>query len=150
MLNVKQALWASRFRGFNPVVGTENQAELPAGEIGIIEVKGDNVTSGYWRNPEKTAESFTPDGYFITGDMGMIDDSGYITIVGRDKDLIISGGFNIYPKEVEDAINDIDGINESAVIGVAHPDFGEAVVAVIVLENHRRPSARRQGDHGHP
>ena len=96
------------------VVGTENQAELPAGEIGIIEVKGDNVTSGYWRNPEKTAESFTPDGYFITGDMGMIDDSGYITIVGRDKDLIISGGFNIYPKEVEDAINDIDGINESS------------------------------------
>ena len=117
------------------VMGSENQTELPAGEIGIIEVKGDNVTSGYWRNPEKTAESFTPDGYFITGDMGKIDDSGYITIVGRDKDLIISGGLNIYPKEVEDAINDIDGINESAVIGVAHPDFGEAVVAIIILEN---------------
>lgn len=105
------------------------------GEIGIIEVKGDNVFSGYWQMPEKTAESFRKDGYFITGDMAMEDAEGYITIVGRDKDLIISGGLNIYPKEVEEAINDLPGVVESAVIGVPHPDFGEGVVAIVVRES---------------
>jgi malonyl-CoA/methylmalonyl-CoA synthetase len=104
------------------------------GGIGIIEVKGDNVFSGYWQMPEKTKESFREDGYFITGDMAMEDKEGYITIVGRDKDLIISGGLNVYPKEVEDAINALPGVVESAVIGVPHPDFGEGVVAVVVQE----------------
>ena len=105
------------------------------GEIGIIELKGDNVFKGYWQMPEKTAESFTDDGFFITGDMARIDENGYIVIVGRDKDLIISGGLNIYPKEIESEIDTHDGVMESAVIGVPHPDFGEAVVAIIVANN---------------
>ncbi|MEC8744020.1 MAG: malonyl-CoA synthase [Pseudomonadota bacterium] len=106
--------------------------ELADGEIGIIELKGDNVFTGYWQMPEKTAESFRDDGYFITGDMARIDENGYVVIVGRDKDLIISGGLNIYPKEIESLIDTIDGVVESAVIGAPHPDFGEGVVAVIV------------------
>ena len=101
-------------------------------EIGGIEVKGPNVFTGYWRLPEKTKSEFRDDGFFITGDLGTMSEDGYLSIVGRDKDLIISGGFNVYPKEIEDALNDQDGIAESAVIGVPHPDFGEAVVAVIV------------------
>ena len=117
------------------VVDAETLTPHSNNTIGIIEVKGPNVTSGYWQNAEKTEESFREDGYFITGDMGLIDDDGYVTIVGRDKDLIISGGLNIYPKEIEDMINAIGGVNESAVIGVAHPDFGEAVVAIIVRED---------------
>ena len=108
---------------------------LPDGEIGIIELKGDNVFTGYWQMPEKTAESFRDDGFFITGDMARIDENGYVVIVGRDKDLIISGGLNVYPKEIESLIDEIDGVTESAVIGVPHPDFGEAVVAVIVAED---------------
>jgi malonyl-CoA/methylmalonyl-CoA synthetase len=104
------------------------------GEIGTIEVKGPNVFKGYWRLPEKTAAEFRPDGFFITGDLGTISEDGYLSIVGRGKDLIISGGFNVYPKEVEDVLNDLPGIAESAVIGVPHPDFGEAVVAVVVPE----------------
>lgn len=107
-------------------------AALPAGEIGIIELRGDNVFLGYWDMPEKTSESFRDDGFFITGDMAQQDENGYVTIVGRDKDLIISGGLNVYPKEVESLIDDFDGVLESAVIGVPHSDFGEAVVAVIV------------------
>lgn len=106
-------------------------AALPQGETGMIEVKGPNVFKGYWRNPEKTAEEFRGDGHFITGDLGVIDTDGYVSIVGRGKDLIISGGFNVYPKEVESEIDSIAGIAESAVIGVPHPDFGEAVVAVV-------------------
>jgi len=98
----------------------------------MIEVKGPNVFKGYWRNPEKTKEDFRADGFFITGDLGVIDADGYVTIVGRAKDLIISGGFNVYPKEVEEAIDELPGVNESAVIGVPHPDFGEGVVAVVV------------------
>lgn len=105
------------------------------GEIGIIEQRGDNVFLGYWGMPDKTQESFTDDGFFITGDLGREDDNGYISIVGRDKDLIISGGLNIYPKEIENLIDDLDYVVESAVIGVPHPDFGEAVVAIIVLNN---------------
>ena len=105
---------------------------VAAGEIGVIEQRGDNVFLGYWEMPEKTAESFRDDGFFITGDMAQQDKNGYITIVGRDKDLIISGGLNVYPKEVEGLIDEIDGVLESAVIGVPHRDFGEAVVAVVV------------------
>jgi malonyl-CoA/methylmalonyl-CoA synthetase len=103
-------------------------------EIGGIEVRGPNVFKGYWRMPEKTAEEFTADGYFKTGDVGRLDANGYLWIVGRSKDLIISGGYNVYPKEVEAVIDDLDGVLESAVIGVPHPDFGEAVVAVVVPE----------------
>jgi malonyl-CoA/methylmalonyl-CoA synthetase len=105
---------------------------LPSGEIGNIEVKGPNVFKGYWRMPEKTAEDFTTDLWFKTGDVGKIGGDGYVSIVGRSKDLIISGGYNVYPAEVEECINQMPGVAESAVIGVPHPDFGEAVVAVVV------------------
>ncbi|MEM0943978.1 MAG: AMP-binding protein, partial [Pseudomonadota bacterium] len=108
--------------------------ELPPGETGMIEVRGPNVFKGYWRMPEKTSEELRPDGFFITGDLGRIDGDGYLHIVGRGKDLIISGGFNVYPKEVETAIDALPGVVESAVIGVPHPDFGEGVVAVVVGE----------------
>ena len=107
-------------------------AELPQGEIGMIEVKGPNVFSGYWRMPEKTKAEFREDGFFITGDLGVIDAKGYVNIVGRGKDLVISGGFNVYPKEVESEIDALPGVIESAVIGIAHPDFGEGVTAVAV------------------
>jgi malonyl-CoA/methylmalonyl-CoA synthetase len=106
--------------------------ELPQGEIGMIELKGPNVCSGYWRNPEKTAESFRSDGFFITGDLGRIDELGYVSIVGRGKDLVITGGLNVYPKEVEGVIDALQGVVESAVIGLPHADFGEAVTAVVV------------------
>jgi malonyl-CoA/methylmalonyl-CoA synthetase len=102
------------------------------GETGVIEVKGPNVFSGYWRMPEKTAEEFRPDGFFITGDLARVDADGYVTIVGRAKDLVISGGYNVYPKEVEAEIDALEGVVESAVIGLPHPDFGEGVVAVVV------------------
>ena len=105
---------------------------LPAGEIGGIQVKGPNVFKGYWRMPEKTAEEFTSDGYFKTGDVGKVDERGYVTIVGRSKDLIISGGYNVYPAEIEGYINEMQGVAESAVVGVPHPDFGEVGVAVVV------------------
>ena len=105
---------------------------LAQGEIGVIEVRGPNVFKGYWRMPEKTAEELRDDGFFITGDLGQIDSDGYVHIVGRGKDLIITGGFNVYPKEVETVIDAIDGVLESAVIGLPHPDFGEGVVAVVV------------------
>jgi malonyl-CoA/methylmalonyl-CoA synthetase len=107
---------------------------LPDGEAGMIEVKGPNVFAGYWRMPEKTAAEFRTDGFFITGDLGKIDERGYVHIVGRGKDLVISGGYNIYPKEVETEIDGMPGVVESAVIGVPHPDFGEGVTAVVVRE----------------
>ena len=107
-------------------------ATLPDGEIGSIEVRGPNVFKGYWQMPEKTAAELREDGFFITGDLGRRDADGYVTIVGRDKDLIISGGYNIYPKEVELLLDDQPGVLESAVFGVPHPDFGESVVAVLV------------------
>lgn len=113
-------------------------AELPEGEVGVIEIRGPNVCKGYWRNPEKTAEAFRGDGYFISGDLGLIDDKGYVRIVGRDKDLIITGGLNVYPAEVEAAIEALPGVAECAVIGVPHPDFGEAVVAVVIARAGRR------------
>ena len=105
-----------------------------AGEIGAIEVRGPNVFAGYWRLPEKTREEFTADGWFRTGDVGKIDERGYVSIVGRSKDLIISGGYNVYPAEIESYLNDMPGVAESAVVGVPHPDFGEAVVAVVVAK----------------
>ncbi len=104
---------------------------LPQGEIGMVEVKGPNVFAGYWRNPEKTAAEFREDGYFITGDMGLIDSQGYVQLVGRGKDLIISGGLNVYPAEVEAVLDDRADVAEAAVIGLPHPDLGEAVVAVV-------------------
>jgi len=109
-------------------------APLAEGEIGNIQVRGPNVFKGYWRMPEKTAEEFTPDGWFKTGDVGKTDERGYVSIVGRSKDLIISGGYNVYPAEVEAAINDLPGVAESAVVGVPHPDFGEVGVAVVVAQ----------------
>jgi len=107
---------------------------LPAGEIGGIQVKGPNVFKGYWRMPEKTKEEFTADAYFKTGDVGKIDERGYIVIVGRSKDLIISGGYNVYPAEIEGYINDMPGVAESALVGVPHPDFGEVGVAVVIAK----------------
>jgi malonyl-CoA/methylmalonyl-CoA synthetase len=122
-----------------PLPGTElriadgDGKPLTQGEIGMIEVRGPNVFAGYWRMPEKTAAEFRADGYFITGDLGMIDGDGYVHIVGRAKDLIISGGFNVYPKEIESLIDELPGVTESAVIGLPHRDFGEGVTAVVVL-----------------
>ena len=113
--------------------------DLPVGEIGGIEVKGPNVFKGYWRMPEKTAEEFTSDGFFKTGDVGLVDARGYVTIVGRSKDLIISGGYNVYPAEIEGYINDLDGVAESALVGVPHPDFGEVGVAVVVAKKGAHP-----------
>jgi malonyl-CoA/methylmalonyl-CoA synthetase len=107
---------------------------LPANEVGMIEVKGPNVFKGYWRMPDKTRAEFRDDGYFITGDVGVIDDRGYVSIVGRNKDLVITGGYNVYPKEIETEIDRMEGVDESAVIGVPHGDFGEAVTAVVVLQ----------------
>jgi len=110
-------------------------SELKQGEIGVLEVRGDNVFAGYWQMPEKTAAELRTDGFFITGDLGKIDDEGYVHIVGRDKDLIITGGYNVYPKEVELLIDDLPGVNESAVISVPDTDFGEAVTAIVVPQN---------------
>jgi malonyl-CoA/methylmalonyl-CoA synthetase len=116
------------------IADRESGEPLPQGEIGAIEVRGPNVFQGYWRMPEKTAQEFRDDGFFITGDLGRIDEAGYLSIVGRDKDLVISGGYNVYPKEIEGLIDDIGGVLESAVIGVPHPDLGEGVTAVVVLQ----------------
>jgi len=110
-------------------------------EIGHVQVRGPNVFSGYWQMPEKTAEEFTSDGWFKTGDVGRVDAKGYLTLIGRSKDLIISGGFNVYPAEVEGFLNEMPGVGESAVIGVPHPDFGEAVVAIITPVGQPDPDA---------
>ncbi len=123
------------------VRGDDGQ-DLPVGEIGGIQVKGPNVFRGYWHMPEKTAEEFTADGFFKTGDVGKIDARGYVTIVGRSKDLIISGGYNVYPAEIEGYINEMVGVAESAVVGVPHPDFGEVGVAVVIA----KPGAQLQPD----
>ena len=122
-------------------VQSDKGAPLPAGEVGQIEVRGPNVFKGYWKMPEKTADEFTTDLWFKTGDVGKVDSDGVVTIVGRSKDLIISGGYNVYPAEIEGFINDMPGVAESAVVGVPHPDFGEAVVAVVVP----KPGAQLQG-----
>ncbi|MFC0341692.1 malonate--CoA ligase [Paracoccus niistensis] len=114
------------------VTDPETGAPLPQGEIGMVEVRGPNVFGGYWRMPEKTAAELRGNGFFITGDLGRFDERGYLQIVGRGKDLIITGGFNVYPKEVETEIDALPGVVESAVIGLPHPDFGEGVTAVVV------------------
>ena len=113
------------------IADPDTGAVLPQGEIGMIEVRGPNVFKGYWRMPEKTKAEFRDDGFFVTGDLGYIDERGYVRISGRGKDLIISGGFNVYPAEVEGAIEALPGVAECAVIGVPHADFGEGVVAVV-------------------
>ena len=117
--------------GIDVRIADDTGSPVANGEIGVLEVSGPNVFSGYWRNPEKTAEDFRPDGYFISGDLATRANDGRVTIVGRAKDLIISGGFNIYPKEIEEELNGLDQVGEAAVIGVPHPDFGEGVVAVV-------------------
>lgn len=116
--------------------------ELPTGEIGNIQVRGPNVFKGYWRMPEKTREEFSSDGWFKTGDVGEVDERGYVSIVGRSKDLIISGGYNVYPAEIEGYVNEMPGVAESALVGVPHPDFGEVGVAVVIP----KPGARVDGD----
>jgi malonyl-CoA/methylmalonyl-CoA synthetase len=120
----------------------DDGAPCAVGEIGNVQVRGPNVFSGYWRMPEKTREEFTDDGWFRTGDVGHFGGNGhpdgYLTLVGRSKDLIISGGYNVYPKEIEEYIDEMPGVVESAVIGLPHPDFGEAVAAVVVS---RKPAS---------
>ncbi|WP_313147454.1 malonate--CoA ligase [Diaphorobacter nitroreducens] len=115
---------------------------VPVGEIGNIQVKGPNVFKGYWRMPEKTKEEFSADGWFKTGDVGKVDERGYVSIVGRSKDLIISGGYNVYPAEIEGYVNEMPGVAESAVVGVPHPDFGEVGVVVVIP----KPGAKVDGD----
>ena len=115
-------------------VAGEGDAPLAVDEIGGIQVRGPNVFAGYWRMPEKTAEEFTADGFFRTGDVGKVDERGYVHIVGRSKDLIISGGYNVYPAEIEGYINELPGVAESALVGVPHPDFGEVGVAVVIAK----------------
>lgn len=124
-----------------PLEGTEIQvtdpdtgAPVPDGEIGMIEVRGPNVFKAYWNMPEKTAEELCENGFFITGDLGRFDSRGYLSIVGRQKDLIITGGYNVYPKEIEDVLNDVAGVGESAVFGVPDADFGEKIIAAVVAE----------------
>lgn len=121
------------------IAGADNEP-LAVGEIGSIQVKGPNVFKAYWRKPDKTAQEFTADGYFITGDQGRLSEDGYISIVGRAKDMVITGGFNVYPKEVELVLDAIEGVKEAAVIGLPHVDFGEAVTAVVVAEEGCTPN----------
>jgi malonyl-CoA/methylmalonyl-CoA synthetase len=125
--------------GIEVRVAADDGRLLPPGETGVLEIRGPNLFRGYWRMPEKTREEFRADGYFITGDVARIDEHGYVSIVGRAKDLIISGGFNVYPKEVEMQIDAIEGVAESAVIGVPHPDFGEAVAAIVTCKKGAAP-----------
>ncbi|MCZ6860298.1 MAG: malonyl-CoA synthase [Alphaproteobacteria bacterium] len=116
------------------VAGEDGQA-MAQGEVGVLEIKGPNVFRGYWRMEEKTAEEFREDGYFITGDLARIDEDGAVAIVGRAKDMVVCGGLNVYPKEIEAVIDALDGVGESAVFGLPHPDFGEAVAAEVTLDN---------------
>lgn len=122
----------------------DGNRELPAGEVGNIQLKGDNVFLGYWRMPEKTREEFTEDGFFKTGDLGKFGENGYVSIVGRSKDLVITGGYNVYPKEIELLIDKIKGVEESAVIGVPHKDFGEALTAVVVRDKKTTPEVTEE------
>lgn len=122
------------------IADPETGALLSGGEIGMIEVRGPNVFKGYWRMPEKTKAEFRPDGFFITGDLGLIDQRGYVSIVGRGKDLVITGGLNVYPIEVEEKIDALQGVVESAVVGLPHPDLGEAVTAVVATGGGPAPS----------
>lgn len=130
--------------GISVRIIAENGATLPVDEVGAVQVKGPNVFKGYWNKPDKTADDFTTDGWFKTGDLGKLLPNGYLSLVGRAKDLVISGGYNIYPKEVELVLDDIPGVNESSVFGVQHPDFGETVAAAIVTE---KPGATLDAEH---
>ncbi len=121
--------------GLNLRIANDQGQALPVGEVGMIEVTGPNVFGGYWRMPEKTKEEIRADGFFITGDLGTLDNEGRVSIVGRSKDLVISGGYNVYPKEVERLIDEMPEVVESAVIGIPHPDLGEAVVVIVVPQN---------------
>lgn len=123
--------------GVSVRIADDQGRPLPPGQTGVLEVSGPNVFKGYWRMPEKTASEFRPDGWFISGDLAVMDEQGRVSIVGRAKDLIISGGYNIYPKEIENEIDAIPGVRESAVFGVPHPDFGEGVVAAVVPDGTR-------------
>jgi malonyl-CoA/methylmalonyl-CoA synthetase len=105
-----------------------------SGQVGMVEIRGRNLFKGYWNQPEKTAEEFTDDGFFITGDLGILDQDGFLSIVGRSKDLVISGGYNVYPKEIEQQLDVVPGVAESAVVGIPHPDLGEGVFAVVVAD----------------
>lgn len=125
--------------GYSVRVADETGKEVPRGETGVVEVKGPHLFKGYWQMPEKTAEEFRSDGYFITGDNGSMDETGRVTIVGRAKDLIISGGYNIYPKEIEEVLDDVPGVLETAVVGAPHADLGEGVVAVLVARKSQVP-----------
>ena len=111
----------------------EQGSSLPTESVGSVEVRGPNVFQGYWQQPEKTKADIRSNGYFITGDLGVLESNGYLRLVGRAKDLIISGGLNVYPKEIEDAIDALEGVTESAVFAIPHPDFGEAVAAAVTL-----------------
>lgn len=117
----------------------EQNKPVSGNDVGVLQVKGENVFKGYWRMPEKTAEDFTKDGFFITGDMACYNDIGYISIIGRNKDMVITGGYNVYPKEIELLLDEQQGVRESAVIGLPHKDFGEAVTAVVVPEDINNP-----------
>jgi malonyl-CoA/methylmalonyl-CoA synthetase len=142
LINASHAYQGPRTAGSvgRALPGVEIRARLAdgalagVGEVGTLEVRGPNVFAGYWRDPARTRAELRSDGYFVTGDLGTIDASGYISVVGRSKDLVISGGYNVYPKEIEAALDALPGIRESAVIGVPHPDLGEAVAAVVTVE----------------
>ncbi|MBS0611240.1 MAG: AMP-binding protein, partial [Proteobacteria bacterium] len=128
--------------GVDLQVADDTGKQVQVGEVGNIQVRGPNIFQGYWRMPEKTAEEFTADGWFKTGDVGKQDERGYVSIVGRSKDLIISGGYNVYPAEIEGYINELPGVAESALVGVPHPDFGEVGVAVVIP----KPGAKLDGE----
>jgi malonyl-CoA/methylmalonyl-CoA synthetase len=141
-MNASNPFWGERrpgtvghaLPGIEVCVVDEADRPRPAGQVGDVQVRGPNVLAGYWRRPEKNADEFTADGFFRTGDLGFLDADGYLTLVGRSKDLVISGGLNVYPKEIELLLDALPGVVESAVIGIAHPDLGEGVTAVLVLE----------------
>jgi malonyl-CoA/methylmalonyl-CoA synthetase len=126
--------------GIEVRVAGESGEPLPPGEVGSVELKGPNVFAGYWQMREKTAQEFRDDGFFISGDLGTLAENGRLTLVGRSRDLIISGGLNIYPKEIESVIDELPGVVESAVIGVPHPDFGESVIAIVVTSKEQAAS----------
>ncbi len=144
MVRACPELLARRCRAYRARVRRDDGALASSGEPGVLEITGPNVFGGYWRNEEKTRAAFTDDGYFITGDVVTMSDAGVVSIVGRQNDLIISGGLNVYPKEIEEEIDALAGVTESAVIGVPHPDFGEGVVAVV---DRGEDTARRSGHH---
>ena len=128
------------------IVGAAGE-RLPTDSVGALQVRGPHVFVGYWRQPEQTEAVLSPDGWFDTGDIGKLDRDGYLTLVGRAKDVIISGGYNVYPLEVEAVIDQLDGVMEATIIGLPHPDLGEAVTAVIVADSGNRPSEQAIGEH---